>query len=165
MIREGCVEDLPDIMGLIQEAIIDMESKGIYQWDNSYPNKEIISGDIDGRNLYVYENDGVIQGIIVLNEEQDEAYKNIQWEFNTGSQLVIHRVCIAPQYQGKGIAKVLMGFAQQKGKESGYEAIRLDTFENNDSACNLYKKLGYIDVGTVRFSKGKFYCFEKPLNY
>jgi ribosomal protein S18 acetylase RimI-like enzyme len=163
MIREGRAEDQPIIMDLIQAAIIDMEAKGIYQWDSIYPDQKVITDDIKDRTLYVYADGGIVQGIIVLNEHQDDAYHDLIWRFNTGRQLVVHRLCIAPQYQGKGIARLLMEFAEQLSKDSGYESIRLDAFAENARACDLYKKIGYKEVGIVDFRKGKFYCFEKKV--
>jgi ribosomal protein S18 acetylase RimI-like enzyme len=87
----------------------------------------------------------------------------VKWEINSGKQLVVHRLCIDPKYQGQGIARTLMDYAEQYGKEQGYGSIRLDAFVNNPRACRLYEGLGYKAVGTVEFRKGKFYCFEREL--
>ncbi|SNX53904.1 GNAT family N-acetyltransferase [Thermoanaerobacterium sp. RBIITD] len=163
MIRKGCLDDQLFIMGIIHNAIIDMEAKGIYQWDSIYPNDEVINNDLSNETLYVYEDGGIIKGIIVLNEYQDKEYEDMKWEFNSGKHLIIHRLCIDPKYQGQGIARLLVDYAEQQGKALGYESIRLDAFVNNERACNLYKKLGYKAVGIVEFRKGKFYCFEKGL--
>ena len=40
-------------MNIISNALNDMESKVIYQWDNTYPNEEVFSIDIFKNNLYV----------------------------------------------------------------------------------------------------------------
>lgn len=163
MIRKGCLDDQLFIMEIIHNAIIDMEAKGIYQWDSIYPNDEVINNDLSNETLYVYEDGGIIKGIIVLNEYQDKEYEDMKWEFNSGKHLIIHRLCIDPKYQGQGIARLLVDYAERRGKALGYESIRLDAFVNNERACNLYKKLGYKAVGIVEFRKGKFYCFEKGL--
>lgn len=163
MIRKGCRQDLQQIMNIVRRAVDDMESKHIYQWDSIYPNEEVIRDDISEGDLYTFEDSGIIKGIIVLNEFQDREYEDIKWEFNKGKQLVVHRLCIDPLYQGQGIARLLMGFAEDCGREKGYESIRFDTFVNNRRACGLYEKLGYKAVGTVTFRKGEFYCFEKKL--
>lgn len=163
MIRKGRVEDIPLIMNLIKDAVNDMESKGVFQWDSLYPNEEIISFDVSNGCLYVYEDSGYVKGIVVLNEYQDKEYEEVNWEYNSGKQLVVHRLCILPKYQSQGIARCLIEFAGQHGKREGYSSIRLDTFVYNKRACNLYERSGYKVVGTVYFRKGKFYCFEKKL--
>ena len=41
-IRKGKTEDVKEIIKIIKDAIIDMESEGIDQWDNIYPNEDVI---------------------------------------------------------------------------------------------------------------------------
>lgn len=161
MIRKASKDDKQIIMNIIQNAIVDMESKGIYQWDSIYPNAEVINNDLDKGILYVYVDSGSIKGIIVLNEHQDKEYEDMDWKLNSGKHLIVHRLCVDPGYQGMGIARLLMNFAEEYGKENGYESIRLDAFMSNKHACSLYEKLGYSTAGIVQFRKGKFYCFEK----
>lgn len=163
MIRKASIHEQQAIMNLIKKVVIDMESKNIHQWDDIYPNAKVINSDLNKDTLYIYEDKGVIKGITVLNEHQDKEYENLDWEFNSGKQLIVHRLCIDPESQGKGIAKAIMNYTELYGKEMGYEAIRLDTFIENEPACNLYERLGYKTVGTVKFRKGSFYCFEKKL--
>jgi ribosomal protein S18 acetylase RimI-like enzyme len=119
---------------------------------------------LDENNLYVSVNEmDIIQGIIVLNEHQDIAYESIEWRYNSGKQLIIHRLCVHPNYQGKGIARMLIKFSEDFGSEQKYETIRLDAFIPNIRACKMYEKSGYEKRGTVTFRKGDFYCYEKAL--
>ena len=163
MIQKACIEDKTAIITIIQDAVADMESKGIHQWDEIYPDEEIIYKDLRDEHLYVYMDNDSVKGIVVLNEHQDKEYESICWKYNSGSQLVVHRLCVDPRFQGQGIARQLMAYAEEYGKESQYGSIRLDSFINNDRACNLYERLGYTNAGIVNFRKGKFYCFEKRL--
>jgi GNAT superfamily N-acetyltransferase len=164
-IRNGKNQDIIEIMNVIKEAVKDMEARGIYQWDDIYPSEEIILNDINKNNLYVATNEtGMIQGIIVLNEHQDTAYKAIEWKYNSGRQLIIHRLCIHPNHQGKGIARMLIKFAEDLGSQKKYEAIRLDAFIPNIRAGRMYEQVGYEKRGIVTFRKGDFYCYEKGLS-
>lgn len=160
IIRKGKTEDINDIMNLIKAAVVNMQLNELDQWDDIYPNKEVIEADIREENLYVYE-DNRIKGIIVLNEDQDEEYKAIKWEYTLGVQLVIHRLCVHPEYSGKGIARKLMDYAEKYCVENRHNAIRLDAFIKNDRACRMYEQAGYKKVGVVTFRKGDFYCYEK----
>lgn len=46
-----------------------MDSKGIYLWDEIYPDEATLISDINNNELYVYLNEEKnIEGIIVLNE-------------------------------------------------------------------------------------------------
>lgn len=161
--KEVVEDDQQAIMTMIRNAVMDMESKGIYQWDSIYPNEKVIYDDLVSGNLYVYQDYENIKGIVVLNEHQDREYEEIDWRYNSGRPLIVHRLCIDPRCQGQGIARLLMNYAEEYASESGYESIRLDAFINNARACHLYQKLEYQKVGIVRFRKGEFYCFEKSL--
>ena len=50
IIKKGTIGDVKVIMAIIKDAIIDMESQGIFQWDNIYPNEDVISTDIYKEN-------------------------------------------------------------------------------------------------------------------
>jgi ribosomal protein S18 acetylase RimI-like enzyme len=163
MIRQGKIADAKLIMKIIQDAVADMDSKGIFQWDSLYPNQEVVNHDLESGAMSVYEDEGIIKGMIVLNEQQDKEYQDLAWKFGLGKQLVVHRLCVDPCYQSQGIARALMEFAEETAKVLEYQSIRLDTFVNNERAYRLYRKLGYQVVGTVEFRKGTFYCMEKGI--
>lgn len=162
-IRKCKIDELGIVMELIKESVQDMQARGLDQWDEIYPNTEVISNDIFEGNLYVYAKEK-IAGIIVLNEHQDKEYQEVNWILPNERPMVIHRLCIHPNYQSKGIARAMVSFAEEFAKSQQYLSIRLDTFSENDKACRLYEKLGYKNVGTVTFRKGLFFCFEKILD-
>ncbi len=89
-------------------------------------------------------------------------YGSIGWN-DGGRPLVMHRLCISPSLQGKGLAKHLVRFAEQYARENGYGSIRLDAFIDNERALRLYDSLNYQRKGTVTFRKGSFYCYEKTI--
>lgn len=163
MIRKANIDDVKRIMTIIENAVADMDSKKIYQWDESYPNEEVIKQDLKNEVLYVYEDNENVKGIIVLSEDYDKEYESIAWKLNSGTHLVVHRLCVDPKMQGQGIARQLMNFAEEYAKNFKYESIRLDAFVNNGRACRIYEKLGYTKLGIVNFRKGKFYCYEKGI--
>ncbi len=164
IIRKAGIQELNFIMNIIKDAIIDMESKEIYQWDDMYPNREIIGQDISEGTLYESVENKIINGIIVLNEDQAKEYEDLNWKYFSGKQLVIHRLCVDPKYQEMGIAKSLINFAENFARDNNYKSIRLDAFIKNKVANKLYEKVGYEKVGIVDFRKGEFYCFEKRLS-
>lgn len=160
-IRKAGIKEIDSIIHIIKSAVIHMESKEIYQWDDSYPSRKIIGQDISDGTLYASVENKIITGIIVLNEDQDKEYADLNWKYVSGKQLVIHRLCVDPKYQGMGIAKSLINFAEGFARDNNYKSIRLDAFTKNKAACKLYEKVGYEKVGIVNFRKGKFFCFEK----
>ncbi|MGD9608457.1 MAG: GNAT family N-acetyltransferase [Desulfovibrionaceae bacterium] len=162
-IRKGYLKDLESIMGIVENAIVSMDSEGIDQWDDIYPNDETLVSDIEQSYLYVFDDQGEIKGFVVLNEHQEKEYVAIPWKYDTGRQLVIHRLCTDPRYKRRGIATALIDYAELWAKAHQYASIRLDAFTGNPAACALYERKGYEKRGIVTFRKGAFFCFEKKL--
>lgn len=164
-IRRAQKDEVVEIMELISKCVQVMQDGGSDQWDAHYPNKEIIEQDIQQGSLYVYEVDKAIAGIIVLDENESEEYKTIQWVQNQGPHLIMHRLAIHPEVQGKGIARKLIAFAENHAGVNGYTSIRLDTYAKNTRALELYPGLGYERRGEVDFPHrtANFPVFEKVL--
>ncbi|AIQ65291.1 GCN5 family acetyltransferase [Paenibacillus stellifer] len=151
VIRQGRMDDLERIMALIAECVRVMQEGGSDQWNESYPNREVIAKDIEQGTLYVFEDDGTPAGIIVLDENEAEEYQSIDWVQKEGRHLVMHRLAVHPEIQGKGIARRLLAFAEDQAAREGYSSIRMDTYAKNDRALSLYLRLGYEVRGEVRF--------------
>lgn len=164
-IVKATIDDSGDIMELIKSCILDMESLGIYQWNEYYPTHDIIIGDIESGNMYVLKEGNSIWGIIVINEDQSPEYNNLRWVCNEGKALVVHRLAVLPKKQRTGIAQELMDFAENYARKKEYTSIRLDTYCGNPRALGLYEQRGYIRVGQVHFPMRDlpFNCYEKVL--
>jgi len=158
------LENVSEVMSLIKEAIAEMESHNIYQWDEVYPDYNTILTDIQAETMFgVFKNEE-LAGIVVLNKEQSPEYSSIKWESDNANPLVMHRLCVRPKFQRQGIAKLLLNFSEQLAVDSNCKSIRLDAFYGNQFALNLYGNNGYKKKGTVTFRKGDFYCYEKIIS-
>ncbi|WP_252863372.1 GNAT family N-acetyltransferase [Paenibacillus riograndensis] len=164
-IRNARRDEIGAIMELIAKCVQVMQAGGSDQWNESYPNQEVISEDVDNGTLYAYEEQGAIAGIIVLDEEQAEQYDAIDWAEGQGPHLMMHRLAVHPEVQGKGIARKLIAFAEEHARSRGYTSIRLDTYAKNARALALYPSLGYEYRGVVDFPgrTANFSVFEKVL--
>jgi ribosomal protein S18 acetylase RimI-like enzyme len=164
-IRKAQAEDTGEIMELIAKCVQAMQAGGSDQWDDSYPNREIIGRDIERGTLYTYIADEAIAGIIVLDELQNEMYREIEWSQEQGRHLIMHRLAVHPEVQGKGIARKLIAFSEEHARREGYSSIRLDTYSKNTRALALYPSLGYERRGELFFPHRSvsFPVFEKVL--
>jgi ribosomal protein S18 acetylase RimI-like enzyme len=154
-----------DVIFLLRRCIEDMNRRGMFHWNLSYPSPAIIEQDIKDRNLFIYLTNGVCQGMVVLNESVSEEYKNINWKTTKKNVLVVHRLAVNPIFQGQGIGRKLMEFAIQYAKERGHPAIWLDVIESNRSANDLYVKLNFAKTGSFHFpfQETPFICYELEL--
>lgn len=155
--------DVDGLLALTRDCIERMRADGIDQWDERYPDRGTIEADIRSGAAFTASQDGGLVASVVLNEHQDPEYDAIDWRFTDGPATVVHRLMVHPRLEGRGLARVLMKFAEDRAGRVGHRAIRLDAFANNPRALRLYEKLGYRDAGTVVFRKGVFRCFEKEI--
>ena len=153
MIVAGVSGDEQEIIAMTKLCAADLISKGISQWDENYPDLNTIQTDIHQGELFKYVIDDTILGIVVLNENQDPEYNELNWiTSNNSRNLFVHRLAVHPEHQGKGIARQLMDFAEEKAKRDGYDSIRLDTFSQNKRNQNFYDNRDYQRTGEVYLS-------------
>jgi ribosomal protein S18 acetylase RimI-like enzyme len=158
-------DDVDRIMSLIKDCIKDMESQGIYQWDQYYPTLEIIGDDLVTESMYVIKESNEIIGMIALNEEQPPEWGQINWSHQQGKILAVHRLAVNPKWQKQGIGGKLLDFAEKYAVDNDYASIRLDAYAANPRALELYEKHEYTRVGELHFPRRRlpFYCYEKTL--
>jgi ribosomal protein S18 acetylase RimI-like enzyme len=163
MIRKATLIDIDSILDIVKDCAKYMIKKGIYQWNEFYPNSEVFKTDVFRNELYVYELDEEIVGCIVISEIIDEEYKPVTWLTDSCKNLYVHRLAVSPDKQGQGIAQQLMTFAENLGRENSYSSIRLDTFSQNERNQKFYEVRGYSRLENVYFpeqSDHPFYCYE-----
>lgn len=141
-----------------------MRDNGIDQWDENYPDREVIVNDLQTETLFAYREGDVVLGIVVLNESQDEEYGEINWSTSEDDRnVVVHRLAVRPDQQGKGLGRRLMDFAEQWARDNHYDAIRLDTYSQNPRNQRFYTNRGYRDLGPVYLKYKRehpYYCYE-----
>lgn len=155
--------DIDKICSLIANAVNKMESQQIFQWDNLYPTKADFIADIQKQQLFIGMTNNDISVIYTLNKDSDKEYRNGAWKYLNSEYCIIHRLCVNPKYQNRGIAKMTLLHIEEELREIGVETIRLDVFSNNPFALSLYQNNGYKKVGNADWRKGRFYLMEKHL--
>lgn len=161
--RKATIENLYEVMELIKSAVICMNEAEIYQWDEIYPDETTIKQDIENGDLYIGIVDRKIAVIYVINKSYDEKYNDGDWQYPDTEYRIIHRLCVHPDFQNKGVGKTTMKYIESKLSDEGIKSIRLDAFSKNPYAVKLYKNLGYKIVGYADWRMGMFYLMEKYL--
>lgn len=82
--------------------------------------------------------------LVALNDETVAGYVGCQTTIDGG---YITNVAVFTNMRGKGIAQKLLFELSNKIKEKNLEFITLEVRVSNESAINLYKKMGYQEVG------------------
>ena len=153
---------LQDMNALISACRLNLVRSGVYQWDESYPDRDTVRQDIGQGELYIATLAGELVGGVTLNQNEDPEYSQITWRY-AAPALVVHRLCVSPPHQGHGIGSALMAFAEEYARTAQLSSIRLDVYSDNSIAGNLYGRLGYTAAGQFAFPSRKhpFYCMEK----
>lgn len=161
--RLGTTQDLGLVCLLIKDAIAEMEKNGIYQWDEVYPARSDFEEDIKNNNLYVVFDEDMLIAFYVISGEYDEQYNNAEWKCEADSAYILHRFCVSPKVQNRGIGKKILRHIEHQIKDMGYKSVRLDTFTENPFAQKLYRHNGYESRGYADWRKGRFDLMEKKL--
>lgn len=106
--------DIDKICSLVEKAVKKMESQQIFQWDSLYPTQADFLNDIQKQQLFIGMSDNDISVIYALsqiprgNKDSDKEYKNGAWKYPDSEYRIIHRLCVNPEYQNRGIAKITL---------------------------------------------------------
>ncbi len=169
--RKAEICDAKPVFDFVQNAVAVMISRKIFQWDERYPTYEDFARDIQNGEAFVaetaektgFENRKKIVAVYVLNKDFDEAYKTGTWQYDGNDYIVIHRFCVNPAFQHKGIGFKVCSHILAQAKNDGIKAVRLDVFSQNPYSLRLYGKLGFKTTGHADWRKGKLLLQEKLL--
>ena len=159
------VKDIPKIMEIIKDAQNYLRENGIDQWQNNYPNPEVLKEDIANGNSYLIKDDSKIIATAAIIFGEDKTYNYIEdgeWVTEKGKYGVIHRAAVAENYKGKGIASRFFKETEKMAAEKGAVSIRIDTHQENNSMQRLIEKEGFKYCGIIYTADGsKRLAYEK----
>ena len=163
MIRKATPNDIKSVAD-IYDRVIDFQAAngGYMSWiKNVYPTEKTASDALLLDTLYVFDTNGIIAGSVILDCIQSADYTELNWKTKNDKRdaLVIHTLCVDPDYMGIGIASDMLSFAKELAKSLNCASIRLATNSKNLGAINLYEKNGFSIVGyNQSLLDGKITC-------
>lgn len=164
--RKTNINDLPEVMKIIKEAQSYFKEQGIDQWQNNYPNEDVIKNDIKNNHSYVLVKDGKIAATTVASFNGEKTYDNIyegKW-LSEDKYIVIHRVAVASHLKGIGLATELMKNIEKLALQNNVYSIKGDTHEDNKSMQRMFEKNGFVKCGVIYLEdKNKRIAFEKRI--
>lgn len=173
VIRKATEADIEAVAMLYEEIHTAEETgKQTIGWVRGvYPVRATAEMAYRRNDLFVMEDAGIICGAGIINQTQDDSYRQAQWKFAAADDqvCVLHTLVISPKYSGKGYGKAILEFYEQYARETGCMELRLDTNVKNVVARSMYRRHGYDEIGIVptRFNgipDVKLVLFEKKLN-
>jgi len=129
-IRKATVKDVNDVEKCMHLAYLKYKDR--LDVEKLPPMHVDYKEEILSYPVWVVEVNNQIAGGIVLVFEQDYAS--------------IANIALHPEFQGKGIGKFLMDFAEKEAIRRGYTEINLATHILLTENVEFYKRLGWIQV-------------------
>lgn len=164
--RRAVVDDIKGIMNVIKQAQAYFKEQGIDQWQNNYPNVEVISEDIANEHSYVLVKDNNIISTVAVSFDGEKTYEAIydgEWLTN-GEFAVIHRIAVDNNYKGMGVSSEIIKNIEKLCLNRGVHSIKVDTHEENLSMQRLLKKNDFKYCGIIYLESGnERFAFEKVI--
>lgn len=117
-----------------------------------YPSDAYLQGSLKNGQLYVGEIDNRLVAAMIVNNECNEGYKQVEWSVSAEPEevLMIHTLGVGTNYSGRGIGKEMVERAIQLAMEKKMKTIRLDVLGGNVPAMRLYESMGFTQVDTIQ---------------
>ncbi|HHV71782.1 MAG TPA: GNAT family N-acetyltransferase [Clostridia bacterium] len=156
--------DINKIMNIIRQAQDYFKEEGIDQWQNNYPNSEIIKGDVEKGYGYVLVEEGEIIGTVAVSFDGEKTYAKIydgKWISNF-DYAVIHRMAVDSNFKGQGLASIIIKNIEKMCLIRDIHSMRIDTHEDNRAMQRLLEKNGFQCCGIIYLEdNSKRLAFEK----
>ena len=150
MVRRATENDLPRAMAIYDSARRFMRANGnTVQWVNGYPSEVLLRQDVEGGDLYVMEDGGVIYGVFAFIIGDDPTYQTIHgaWRDNDTPYGTLHRLGSDGTHHGV--------FAESAAWAAGRCAhLRADTHEANVTMQRCLERAGFTRCGVIHVADG-----------
>ena len=148
-IRPAQPGDLPALLEIFAHARAFMAQTGNpTQWPPDYPNRELLTADMEQGRLYVLERHGRVCGVFVLQLAEEFGYADIRGKWLRDAPYgVIHR--LAGDEAERGIFAECLDFCRAHAPD-----LRADTHADNKTMQHLLEKHGFVRCGEVTLVDG-----------
>ena len=162
--RKATPAELPEIWTILQGAILRRKEDGSSQWQDGYPNMDVVKNDMSAGAAFVLKQGETVVGYTAVFVNNEPEYANIkgQWLSNEDF-LVFHRIAISQEHLGQGLAKKMVEFIEDHARSLGIRSIKADTNFDNMAMLHIFAKGGYTFCGEVYFRGSARKAFEKVL--
>ncbi|WP_256004067.1 GNAT family N-acetyltransferase [Pedobacter deserti] len=163
--REASPNEIDQIWAILDKAIERRKAEGSEQWQDGYPNMEVVRNDISKQAGYVLTEKDQIVGYVAVLVNDEPAYDNIEGKWlSTGDFVVIHRVGIAESHLGRGLARQMLEHIARFAAERNIHSIKADTNFDNPAMIRTFENAGYVYCGEVLLRGKSRRAYEKVLH-
>lgn len=162
--RPAKYSEASQIWQILKDAIKRRKKDGSNQWQDGYPNMEVVKSDIENKIGFVLTQNDTIIGYtaVIINDEPD--YINIEGKWLSDQDFVVyHRVAVSEEFLAKGMAKKMIKLIEKYALSKNIYSLKADTNHDNIPMMKIFEKLGYSFCGIVYIRKSPRRAYEKVL--
>jgi len=154
--RNAEISDIDKIMNIIKQAQQYLKDKGVDQWQDNYPNFDVIKDDIEKRKGYVLETDGKVVATVAVSYNDEKTYEKIydgKW-ITESDYAVIHRIAVDNNYKGKRLSSLIISEIEKMCLKRNIHSIKIDTHKQNESMKKMLNNNGFKYCGIIYLENG-----------
>jgi GNAT superfamily N-acetyltransferase len=139
-IRLAQIRDLQRVLFILNKTTLDLQQKGIFQWD--YPcDKQKIINQIENNCSYVLLEDDKVIGTFCISSIDHINELSVE----AGSKY-LSQIAILPEFQGRNFGKMIVDFSYAFAKELK-KSLYLDCWAGNKKLKEFYSRNGLTYLG------------------
>lgn len=135
-IRLATLNDQQQVTNVLNKATLDLQKKGIYQWDYPYDVNKIVN-EIKNNYAYVLLLDEEIIGTFCMKHINRLSILTID-----SKSIYLYQIAILPEYQGNKYGSVIIDFACSLASDINI-TIYLDCWAGNGKLKDFYLNNGF----------------------
>ena len=149
------MEHIDRMCEIMEEAKEQLRNLGLDQWQKGYPSREVWIQDAEEGCTYLAVEEGKILGIFAFQDTPDPSYRVIDGAWLTDTPYAsMHRVCVADESKGKGVAGQMFAYGFELAKKAGFDSVRIDTHPGNLPMQRALAKAGFELCGKIHLAGG-----------
>lgn len=163
--RKALVTEQSRVWEILEQAIIRRKEDGSKQWQDGYPNPDMVRKDIEaGIGFVLIESDAIVgYAAVLINDEPTYADIEGKWLTN-GDFVVVHRVAVAQNSLGRGLSGKILEYIEEYAASNNIYSVKVDTNFDNIAMMKILEKRGYVYCGEVYFRGAPRRAYEKVLS-
>ncbi len=163
--RRATVTDTNRCWEIVQQARRRMAEASRDQWQGEYPSLKNVESDIALGIGYVLclDDEPVAYGAVVTTGEPAYDVIDGSWISDNKPYVVLHRLCIADEALGHGLAKQYFKAVEQWAAARDIRFFRVDTNYDNVEMLHILPSIGFEYCGEITYVGGSRKAFEKAI--
>lgn len=158
IIKKASIQDIPEIIGILENRVNWLKEKRINQWNDGYTSKYNYQYFEDkmkkGDDVYIVFHDEKPTACMML-EKKSDFFKDV---FTFNCCYVRHLASIE-----KGAGEILLNFAEDLCLQSGKSFLNTNCNRENEKLVSYYKERGFLIVGEGVKKSYPYYLLVKQL--